>query len=473
MKNSKLVYYLHSLSQAEMVRFEKYVNSPYFNVHSDTIRLFDVLKKFHPEFPEKKVDGENIYNQIFPRKKYDPNKIHTLNKYLLNLLLDFFAQEEIGNETFLDNELALQRALLNKGLDKFLPKIIQKGAKRLNDHPYRDANFFHEQFRFNELHAEYSIKDSNRSHEITYRQAMESLDHFYLIQKIKYACAIINRNNVLASDDEIQLLDEVISFCTLDIQAKVPLINLYFQLLMMLHKENGDVNFHKVGSILHIHHTLISNDDLTNIYGYLINYCSKRYKEGALAFLNEMFAYYKQMIESNLLFSNPLTASIHYKNVVTLSLKFKEYEWAEEFIKKYKKRIDPSYRDKVYSYNMANLSFHRENYSESMRYLQRATFIDAFDRLNCDILLLKTYYELGDLEPLLSLCTALTTFLRRNKSLSEGNRIAYANFVKIVRKLAKAKYGKTQRSPRIVQDVKEANRLVERDWLQEKLSESF
>lgn len=473
MKSTKLIQFLKTFSPTELVRFEKYLQSPYFNSHQETTKLFEILKDFYPSFYDKDIDMEKIYKQIYPGTSWTPGKLYTLNNYLLKQVTQFLAWEENGQEYFLQNPIALQRSLMKRSLDKYLDKNLEHTQHMLEEHPYRDAIYHHEKFRLEEFIAEHAINQSNRSHTVSYKQAMESLDQFYLIQKLRYICAIYNQQRILSIQEDIQLLDEVVEYCQTHSLDHIPIAKIYFETLKMLRNEKGEAHFNSLKAYLTKHAQLLPKEELATLYGHLINFCTQKYKSGQAEYLQEMFELYKAMLAFDLLFLSPLIAAIYYKNIVTLSLSLKEIEWAENFIKANRGKIVPAYRETAFNYNMANLQFHKKAYSKSLDYLQRVDFVDAFHRLNYNMLLLKTHYECGDIEALLSLCNAFTTYIRRNKSLSSNNQVAYKNVAKFIRKLVKVKYGSGARSKikSLKSDLNECQLLVERNWLQEKVNE--
>ena len=471
MENTKLIQVLQSLSPLEMKRFDKFVHSPYFNSHEDTIALFEVLKAYYPDFDHPGLDHQEIFTQLYPAKRFQANQIYTLNKYLLNLLLDFLAQEEIENESFLSRDLALKRALYKKQLHKFLPRLIEKSEEKLESHPYRNANFFRESYRLEELKTEYVVNLKNRSVETSYKTAMEQLDAYYLVQKLSYVFALLNRQRVLANEEDIQLLEEIVSFCEKKDLSDWPVVEIYFQTVMMLKSPNGSNYFNKLRKNLPQKSHWFEKEELTALYTSLINFCTQRYKRGNMAFLRYMFDLYKEMLELDILFTVPHVASLFYKNVVTLGLKLKEGEWTEQFIKTYKDRIDPQYRKGVFNYNMANLHFFKGEYSKCLKFLQRVEIIDPFIKLNYDMLLMKTYYECGEIEALYSLCASFSAYIRRNNALSANNKQAYLNMAKYMRRLAKVKFVNKHRLPALRESFYEVSLLVERDWIAEKIEE--
>ena len=214
MKSTKVIQFFATLTPVELNRFDKFVHSPYFNVHTDTTRLFDVLKAYHPEFKENQITKEKVFKKLFPKRAYDEAKLYTLNKYLLNLITDFLVFEDMLQDRWGQKILSGLEVLSQRRLDKFIPRLLKETQSKIEHTSGRNADYFHLKFRLSEFETSFSLSENNRSHTVSYREAMENLDYFYLIQKLKYVCSILNQKQTVAFKEEIQLLDQIEQFCS-------------------------------------------------------------------------------------------------------------------------------------------------------------------------------------------------------------------------------------------------------------------
>ena len=130
MHKSKLIQIMSTLSPAEMGRFDKYVHSPFFTVHQDTIRLFEIIKEAYPEFNEDEMSPETIYAKIYPNTLFNDSRLRTLRKYLLKLLLGFLAFIESEKNEW-NEDLQQLEALFNRNLDKHFYKQLEEAEKKL------------------------------------------------------------------------------------------------------------------------------------------------------------------------------------------------------------------------------------------------------------------------------------------------------------------------------------------------------
>jgi len=464
MKQSKLIDILSTLSTTEINRFEKYVTSPYFNVHQDTIGLFRVLKDYYPDFHENDVRKETIFERLYPDSPYDREKLYTLKKYLVKLLYDFLAVEATQKDTAYQNALLIAD-LLGRRLNKYVPKLLSEAETELEKGRHTMKYYFHKfNFAFHSLSL--GTAKQNRSTKHSYQGMLNQLDYFFITAKLKYACEVLNRSKVVSSNEQIRLLDAILALCEKESFDEIPTVTIYYQTYKMLSEKDGEPFYKKLRAKVNENIDLMPKSDLINLYIFMINFCFRRTRVGKAHFMRDVFELYQEMLKYDLIFVSASTGAIHYKNITTIALKLKEYEWVEKFLKKYAKRLDPSLRTGVQYYNLANLYFTQGLYSKSLRHLQRVEFIDPFYRMSYNILLLKTYYECDEIEPLLSLCSTFSTFIRRNKTISENVKPSYLNLTKFLKKLYQHKHNPRKKNPLILyQNIFECKQLVERNWL--------
>lgn len=100
MHKSKSVALLSSFSRDEIKSFGDFLRSPFFNNNSRVVKLFEELKKAHPEYESRSISKENLYKKLFPGKAYNDQVIKNLNTELFKLEKDFLAHDMLGREPF-------------------------------------------------------------------------------------------------------------------------------------------------------------------------------------------------------------------------------------------------------------------------------------------------------------------------------------------------------------------------------------
>lgn len=470
MKKTKVVQFMECLSREDMVEFGKFLRSPYFNSNQEVIGLFDALKDFYPEFDELEIKKQAVFNQAFSGQSFDESKLYRISKLLLQLLKEYLTVHTLRADTRILQERYLVDAILQRDLHKYLPRLLEDTIESLDVSELKNSDHYYKKFQMAQLRNKYKVKLQDRTAKVSYGNALHYLDMFYLLQKLQYACVILNREKAISEPEEILLLPEILAYCNAETLETYPGLAIYYYTFLMLW-EKKDEHFFKVKEVMDRHQTVLANLELKNAYVYQLNYCILRYRQGQVNFLNEMFEVYLRMIDLDLVVDGTLTGTMLFKNIVTLGIKLERLDWVDNFIQSHRAKLDPVHGESVYFYSMANVNFVQGKFRKTLSSLAKIDFADAFIRMNHDILLLKTYYECDETESFLSLINTIRVYIRRNKSLSDNDKAAYGNVVKFVRRLSRLKNGKKNQLMKLKEEIKACAMLVEREWLNQKINE--
>ena len=88
MRNSKLLLLLDTFSKKELGQFSLFLDSPYYNNQEVFGRLFLLIK---PMLIDKTLElkGENIFEELFPNRKFDEKHLSNYTSRLLRLAQQF------------------------------------------------------------------------------------------------------------------------------------------------------------------------------------------------------------------------------------------------------------------------------------------------------------------------------------------------------------------------------------------------
>ncbi len=149
MIKSKIVDTLITFNQSEFKSFGRFVISPYFNSSKSVIKLYNYLKKFYPDFDNKKFTPENAYNYIFPGNKLNSGTLRKLFSDLQSQAEEFLSYSNLESKNQFQKKLALLLSLDEKKLDKqFLLKINEL------ENIYRTGDNFDDDFFINNFELE-------------------------------------------------------------------------------------------------------------------------------------------------------------------------------------------------------------------------------------------------------------------------------------------------------------------------------
>ena len=103
--------------------------------------------------------------------------------------------------------------------------------------------------------------------------------------------------------------------------------------------------------------------------------------------------------------------------------------------------------------------------------LNNVEYMDVYYILDSKILLLKTYYELEEVDAFYSLIDSFYVYLRRNELISDYQKTICLNFVKFVKKLMRIKLGDKAAAEKLLQELNENQQVASISWLIKKTQE--
>jgi len=124
--------------------------------------------------------------------------------------------------------------------------------------------------------------------------------------------------------------------------------------------------------------------------------------------------------------------------------------------------LPDSFKKDALHFNLAEVNYATKNFEAAQDHLLKVSYSDLNYYLGARILLAKIYYELNDEEPLLSLISAFTIFLKRNKDLSPNIKDSCLSFCDVLYQLIR-KHAK--HLAKLESKIIDSPFLAERDWL--------
>jgi len=269
------------------------------------------------------------------------------------------------------------------------------------------------------------------------------LNAFFLTEKIKDACELVQRGRVLKKESFPRLDDFAMKEIQSNIQqyTDVPPLVVYYAIYEMLIQDT-EHSFLLAEKKLIKYQSELGKSDLISTYNFLLNFCIQRVNEGGAEWLPRSFELYKGMLENDILQVEGILPEWHYKNLATNGLLLNEVDWVYQFIHKYKPILNPDIAENAFAYNLAALHHQLGAYEKVLPLLLKVEYTDWRYALNAKVLLLKTYYEMEESEALLALHDSFRQFIQRHKQLNEFRRRSYYNLLRYTIKAYKLKIEK-------------------------------
>lgn len=459
MKSTRLYEILFALDGKERLTFLEYLRSDFVKASRKEVQLLEFLLDQREDNPPEKAE---LWRQLYPGKAYSDQRLRLLISNLLRQLHRFLALVALEDNPGWASLLTL-RKIGELGREKYFGQQIKKVQKAFLQRSDSDSELHaylleSERTRF--------LRQNPRKLHSNFHQTVDALDRWYLLEKLRLACAALNNQFVV--DLEAQpLIVEGIRRLYEDAPAlRTPLIEVLYRVMLVFSTPEDGKGYLRLIQALEEHREDLPPQELGVIYTYVQNYCIRQINQGHSQFLRDLFEIYIQLLDRGLLLENGQLSPWHFKNMVVVALRLQEYAWTERFIRERVRLVPSAFRENARTYNQAKLHFHRGEYSEVKKLLLQVEYEDVFYNLDSKTMLLKIYYEEEEDIALEALGRSFLAYLRRNQLVSKDHRIRYSNFVRFVIRLSQLWQPSEEQLQELKSELNGPRPIADVAWLQ-------
>lgn len=467
MQKSKPVILLSAMSPAEIRDLEKFIRSAYFNRNELLLRLFLYLKKEHPEMNGPALDREKIYAKVFQTKPFIETKLRYAFSDLTKLIERFIVIRETDQDRFSQTQMML-RFFRNRDLEKFFHQAYEESLKHVESTGVEDSETYYQKFLLEDLLYTYSSIKRDKSLDRVLQEVTDNLDYFYISKKLKYLCEMHTRQNFLNSAYHTRFIAPLLAHLKVEDYSAFPAIYAYHQVLLTLIEEDNEAHFYHLIEWLKANKDVFPREEQRDLFLLAQNYCTKKINQGHRQYLQEHLDLSVLLIDKALIFENGYLIPATFKNIVTVGLRLEAFDWTENFIYGFKDKVHPKYRENAFTYNLAWLHFFKGEYKKTLRLLSNVEYMDVYYILDSKILLLKTYFELEEVDAFYSLVDSFYVYLRRNELISAYQKNICLGFVKYVKRLMRARLGEKKAAKGLLEELNTTPQVASISWLLKK-----
>lgn len=479
---TKLIVFLKTLSISEISEFNKFLQSPFFKQSRDPLPLFNILKKYHPDFTSKEFNEENIFKELYPDLKITDKKskdiFRTITSALFKAAEEFIFFSNVKEDKVLRNRVFLKE-LLNRDLTKYYEQYMHAALNELETDKTNSGDDFFEKYYLEKLNTRfYSLTlDLKKLYEHTNKSAELISTYFWLdlIRTAKVNILYGQRSNLNAGNNPAENLLETVNMeKVLNIYENTPL---YFQLCFNFYsfrclKDSNEYElYEKAKNMFLENRTVISRYDKIFYYADLVNIAVSRdaslndgLKRDALMFLKLCIEdkAYKVSDED---FMQP----DFYRNVIITSVYVKDYPWMEYFINNYTSELKPEYRNNMEHYSRSLLYYGKGEFENSLEEISKVNYDLDYFKLDTKILMLKIFYELSLYEQARSMTDTFKHFIKNSDRMPPEIKESYNNFLKYYSKIINMKTeSKKDKSGILNNIIKNEKFIFQKSWLLDK-----
>lgn len=467
MNRSKLISILRTFTSKEKRHCQAWVASPMHNQRQDVCQLYDFL--WEMGLKDQYLTKQLAWAAIYPKSAYNDGKMRQIIHRLLLAVEHFLAftqmQKTAGKKNILLLESYRERKLfpaLNKGVVNTKQTTAQQTVQN-----WESLRFAYE---LETLHFN-AAEQEQRTSSLNLQELSDALDIQYFADKLRKACLLYSRLVVFKMDYQPKMLEVVLEQVKELDYLKIPAIGLYYYCyLSFTATENADAHFQKMMNYLRDYAKKFPAQEIRELYLLAINYTIKKLNIGSQWHLEKAYELYKTGITEGYLLEDDVLTPFTYNNMVSIGIQMKHYEWVETFLYEYKDSIILEHRESIFQECLAKLYYAQKHYKKAQQLLVQIQVKDILRILSCKVMLSRIYYETKEFNALESLLDSLKMYLRR-KEVPGYHKENYSNIIRYLQKLIRVNPFDKEAKAKLKMDILNAKILSTRSWLLEQLEE--
>ncbi len=460
MKKYKFVEMINSMNSSELTRLNAFVKSPYHNQDETMIRISSFIQLHYPTQVERIGDKALLHQYLFPNEAYEDKRIRYAMSAFCKLMEQFFTIEALNKHPYL-NKVLLLKDLSTRNLEKSYQQEESKINIMLNDEKYNIPSFSLFDLQVAQIKDEHFQQQRIRRDDNNLRCVADKLDAFYYLERLKYTCALLDRQHIIQTRAEIELSEQWLKHLITNNFFNSSTIQAYYIIHQMLTQIPPETFFLQMQNLMEQQEDSINQSDKKEIYLFIINYCARKIRIGEVNYSDTAYKWYKRGIEQRILFDGKELSPWTFTNMVKLSLKLGQHKWTELFIKDYESYLPTDFRQNCIHYNLSELYYYANRLELAQVHLHQVVHSDIHYYLGARLLLAKIYFQLREEEALTSLISAFSIFLKRNKVISNPIKEPYLNFCNLLSRIVRTSKYNSQ----LKEDIIATKVVAEKEWL--------
>jgi hypothetical protein len=455
---------IEKIKTSEWDELKRFVLFRFPRMRKDVVNGLDALRDNLTE----SVSRKDIHHWLYPETAFNDKTIRYLLTDMNKVIFEYFSHKQLTKQDSKQQSLLLLE-LSERKCTRAFAKTYNQELIKVEKQGNADSDALYYRYELHALKTKEELTSGKRSSD-AFEESSLFLDHYFVAKKLQISAEKINLNFILRKEWNDPFFKTILEQIDTGLFKDSAYIRLYRLIIESLTDPQNEAVFERLKKEIPKLIGNISESELSDLYQYLLNYCIRRINAGRLVFQNELLAVYQSALNDGALFTNGSISQWDFKNVVTISLRTGNVDYAREFIHSYKQRLPAAQRINALAYNLANLHFSEKTFHSTIKQLQKVDLDDVFYRLDARSILLKSYYELDDTDALHYHATAFRSFLNRNRKISDQQRKLYLNLIKHTLSLSRFS-GEISNLKSIQQRITKNPNVADLSWLESKITE--
>ncbi len=461
MKTSRLWKLLRTFSKKEVKDLKKFVASPFFNQREDVVFLFEELidciqvKKITPT-------KEYIAAVVYPNEKFDAAQIHLISSILYKVIEQYMTYCELHYHE-VKTKISLAAAYRKRRLEDHFQRTIEEAQSLQKKESTQNAEYY--EMKYQILLEQYDfVHATQRMESYQLQEISDNLDLTFIIKRLQHSCLLLSHQAVVKQDYQLGLLRKTMDYVENHESVRVPAVMMYYYCNKILLDKNEE-DFLIFKAILSDNSDIFTEKEARDLYFSAINFSVKNLNEGKSEYAKIGLDLHREMMQKKLLLENNIISRFAYRNIVSMGIFIKEYDWVEEFIQEYTPHLEIAYKESMSSLSLGRLHYERGELGKAMMLLQKADYTDLLLNLAAKTILMKIYCESDEFDLLSSHLAAMKAFIHRHKNTLGYHSQNYSNIINYTKKLSEVNFNDKKAVEKLKEDINQEKILTERKWM--------
>jgi hypothetical protein len=130
MIKSKFIDVIRTFSPGELKQFRDFLRSPFHNTNKKVIKLFEIVRKYSPDYNSHQLEKENLFKILYPGKKYNDLVMRILISDSMRLSEEFLAYSRFSSEP-MEEKVLLLKEYSGRNLNSLFDTTLKRSELKL------------------------------------------------------------------------------------------------------------------------------------------------------------------------------------------------------------------------------------------------------------------------------------------------------------------------------------------------------
>ena len=474
MQQSKLISLFRQFSDDELIRFDKFLASPYFNQSDKLLKFFRLIAQDKPLFNSPSLEKQKLHKTLHGTKKYSDTTMRELISDLFKQAKVFLAHEGLTND---GPEASAVRFkwLLNHNLIRLAETELENREELL--HKLTDHNrgyYLHSRIldsdRFEVVSRKFEGSEYKLINTFDFYKHIHSLNRDYLVNNLHNYIYLLAMARIYKFKSDESLLLPLEQLLQPYLNQGDVVIDMFYN-IMQLVRTGEEKYFFELKARFFATDKTVPMSVITEASTGLSNYTALKIRAGEQRYKDECIEIYKFEVEKGYHLVNGRIDHIAYQNIAMMAAETQNFDWADYFLETYKNNLPEEAREDSYKYSKAYLLFGQKKFEEALRFSLSQNSPSFLSKVSSRLLIAGSQYELCMFDELNRELDMLAYHLK-DENMTKERKQSYVVFSEIMRLLGELKANYNRNKLQLLKsEIYDKKELLSREWFHKKIAE--